>query len=85
MKMETLNAPVADVPFKDLFVSEINPRAVVDEDGIAALAENIKALGLIQNLAGIRTVLGIKREPSTRTTPPRRRNQRIWQPACRGC
>jgi len=45
---------VEDVPFADLFLSELNPRQIVNEEGIAALADNIRQLGLIQNLAGLR-------------------------------
>jgi ParB family transcriptional regulator, chromosome partitioning protein len=47
------NAPVEMLVFADLYLSDLNPRSVVDEAGILALAENIRKLGLIQNLAGL--------------------------------
>jgi ParB family transcriptional regulator, chromosome partitioning protein len=47
------NAPVEMLAFADLYLSDLNPRSVVDEAGILALAENIRKLGLIQNLAGL--------------------------------
>lgn len=59
MKFENINAVVADIPFKDLFVSDLNPRTVVNDNDILALADNIKALGLIQNLAGLRRPDGL--------------------------
>jgi ParB family transcriptional regulator, chromosome partitioning protein len=43
-----------EVPFGDLHVSDLNCRTVIDEDSIQKLAENIRAKGLIQNLAGLR-------------------------------
>lgn len=45
---------VEDVPFAELYLSDLNPRQIVNEEGIAALADNIRQLGLIQNLAGLR-------------------------------
>ena len=42
------------VAFADLYVSPLNPRTVVSEDEIAALAANVKIAGLIHNLAGFR-------------------------------
>lgn len=55
---ETIIAPTEQIPFGDLYVSDLNPRTVFSEDGIKALAENIRQLGLIQNLAGLRDETG---------------------------
>lgn len=41
------------VPMERLYIHPLNPRGEIDEAGIVTLAENIRALGLIQNLAGI--------------------------------
>ncbi|MBP1807002.1 ParB/RepB/Spo0J family partition protein [Rubellimicrobium aerolatum] len=46
------------VPFTDLYLSPLNPRGLVSEAGIEALAQNIRELGLIQNLAGLRDETG---------------------------
>jgi ParB family chromosome partitioning protein len=46
------------LPFEDLQVSELNARTVIDEEAIKRLAENIRAHGLIQNLAGYRDTEG---------------------------
>lgn len=54
MHMQLIQSTLETIPFADLYLSEINPRTVVSEAGIEALAENIRALGLIQNLAGLR-------------------------------
>ena len=58
MKREAINSPVELVPFADLYVSPLNPRTVFSAEGIEALAENIRQLGLIQNLAGLRDEAG---------------------------
>lgn len=58
MKHEAINSPVELVPFADLYVSPLNPRTVFSPEGIKALAENIRQLGLIQNLAGLRDEAG---------------------------
>lgn len=58
MKHEAINSPVELVPFADLYVSPLNPRTVFSAEGIEALAENIRQLGLIQNLAGLRDEAG---------------------------
>lgn len=42
------------VPLADLTLSPLNPRQEHDPDGIAALAQSLVTLGLLQNLAGIR-------------------------------
>ena len=47
-------ATIESVPFADLYLSDLNPRTVAAESGIEALAENIRRLGLIQNLGGLR-------------------------------
>ena len=57
-KQETIIAPIEQVPFDDLYVSDLNPRTVFSPEGIEALAENIRQLGLIQNLAGLRDETG---------------------------
>lgn len=46
------------VPLTDLYLSNLNPRQDVAEDGIALLADSLKACGLIQNLAGLRDEAG---------------------------
>lgn len=54
-----LEAPAADqivnLALADLILSPMNPRQTVDALGIAALAASIKAVGLMQNLAGFPT------------------------------
>lgn len=54
------NIPVTfeEIPFADLHISDLNPRKVVNEASIITLAENIRAYGLIQNLAGFRDETG---------------------------
>ncbi len=42
------------VPFDALYLHPLNPRGEATEAEIATLAENIRELGLIQNLAGLR-------------------------------
>lgn len=46
------------IPFADLYLHPLNPRQTVTEAEIAALASNIRELGLIQNLAGLRDETG---------------------------
>jgi len=46
------------VPLTDLYLSDLNPRQDVAEDGIALLADSLAACGLIQNLAGLRDEAG---------------------------
>ncbi|TNC59471.1 ParB N-terminal domain-containing protein [Rubellimicrobium roseum] len=59
MTAQTLIGESADlVPFTDLYLSSLNPRRLVSEAGIEALAQNIRELGLIQNLAGLRDDTG---------------------------
>ncbi|UUV08726.1 ParB/RepB/Spo0J family partition protein [Ruegeria sp. YS9] len=53
-KQVTIPQVTETVTFADLYVSPLNPRTVVSEEEIAALAENIKVAGLIHNLAGYR-------------------------------
>lgn len=57
-KQEKISAPIEQIPFADLYVSDLNPRSVFSPEGIEALAENIRQLGLIQNLAGLRDETG---------------------------
>lgn len=49
-----ITAIIQSIPFSDLYLSGINPRSVVSESGVEALAENIRRIGLIQNLGGLR-------------------------------
>ncbi|WP_104017834.1 ParB/RepB/Spo0J family partition protein [Roseovarius nitratireducens] len=42
------------LPFENLHISNLNGRTMIDEDGIERLAENIREVGLIHNLAGLR-------------------------------
>lgn len=58
MHMQPIQTTIETIPFTDLYLSDINPRSVVIEAEIDALAENIRALGLIQNLAGLRDDAG---------------------------
>lgn len=55
------NIPVTleEIPFADLHISDLNPRKVVNDASIITLAENIRAYGLIQNLAGFRDEVGV--------------------------
>lgn len=46
------------IPFADLYLHPLNPRPEASEAEIAALAANIRDLGLIQNLAGLRDEAG---------------------------
>ena len=46
------------IPFADLYLSDINPRTIVNDDAIVALAANIQEHGLIQNPAGLRDASG---------------------------
>ncbi|TNC66401.1 ParB/RepB/Spo0J family partition protein [Rubellimicrobium roseum] len=46
------------VAFADLYLSPLNPRRLVPEASVTALAQNIRDLGLIQNLAGLRDGTG---------------------------
>ncbi|TCS50359.1 ParB family protein [Primorskyibacter sedentarius] len=46
------------IPFADLYLHDMNPRSIVSEDAIEALAKNIRQLGLIQNPAGLRDETG---------------------------
>lgn len=58
MKQSKITTTIEQVPYKDLYLSDLNPRTIVDEAGIEALAANIQQLGLIQNLAGVRDIDG---------------------------
>ncbi|MEO9779841.1 MAG: ParB N-terminal domain-containing protein [Sedimentitalea sp.] len=46
------------IPFADIYLHDINPRSVVSDEAIEALAANIRQLGLIQNPAGLRDASG---------------------------
>ncbi|MEO1105584.1 MAG: ParB/RepB/Spo0J family partition protein, partial [Pseudomonadota bacterium] len=48
------------VALSDLTLSPLNPRQDVPEESVAVLAESIRAIGLIQNLAGIETKTGVE-------------------------
>ena len=52
--MTTNKTTVESIAFASLSLSDLNPRTVVNEDSIVALAANISTVGLIQNLAGYR-------------------------------
>ena len=55
MNVMTANqTTVESIAFGDLVLSPMNPRSVVSEDSIIALAANLAKVGLIQNLAGYR-------------------------------
>ncbi len=55
MKDQTQDDPILEmVPFEHCYLSELNPRREVTPEGIDQLAANIRALGLIQNLAGLK-------------------------------
>ena len=48
-----ITATYEQINFADTYISELNPRTVINEDSIAALAENIRQVGLIHPLAGL--------------------------------
>ena len=48
-----IKATYAEVPFDQTYISDINPRRVVIQSSIEALAENIRECELIHNLAGL--------------------------------
>ena len=52
--MTTNKTTVESIAFASLSLSDLNPRTVVNDDSIVALAANIATVGLIQNLAGYR-------------------------------
>lgn len=56
--MNTTPATIKSIAFCDLVISDMNPRDLVNEEGIAQLAENIRKVGLIQNLGGYRSGKG---------------------------
>ncbi|MFU8776709.1 MAG: ParB/RepB/Spo0J family partition protein [Roseovarius sp.] len=59
MSNETkITATYAAVPFEDTYISDLNPRKIVAETGIKALAENIRQCGLIHPLAGMTDAKG---------------------------
>ena len=51
-------AVTESIPFADLYIHPLNPRAEAPEGEIDTLAANIRDLGLIQNLAGLRDTEG---------------------------
>jgi ParB family transcriptional regulator, chromosome partitioning protein len=58
MKQTKITTPaIADtityVPLADLYLHPLNPRQEADPEGIEALAESIRSIGLIQNLSGL--------------------------------
>ncbi|WP_282154249.1 ParB/RepB/Spo0J family partition protein [Ruegeria atlantica] len=59
-KVETFTAPetIETVALSDLYLSDLNPRQEVGEDGIALLADSLVMCGLIQNLSGLRDTDG---------------------------
>lgn len=52
-KATQITATYEQVNFVDTYVSELNPRTIINDDSIAALAENIRQVGLIHPLAGL--------------------------------
>lgn len=52
-KESTITATYQQINFADTYVSDLNPRTVIDDASIAALAENIRQVGLIHPLAGL--------------------------------
>jgi ParB family transcriptional regulator, chromosome partitioning protein len=58
--IETATDVIEYVALSDLYVSDLNPRQEVPEEGIELLAESMIACGLIQNLAGLRDPKGKK-------------------------
>lgn len=57
-KATKITATYAEVPFAETYISELNPRQIVSEAGIEALAENIRQCGLIHPLAGLTDAKG---------------------------
>lgn len=53
-----VNTAAVPIPLADLILSPLNPRQEHDPEGIAALAESLRSIGLIQNLAGYRDAEG---------------------------
>lgn len=52
-KATQITATYEQINFVDTYVSELNPRTIINDDSIAALAENIRQVGLIHPLAGL--------------------------------
>ncbi len=59
-KLETFTAPetIETVALSDLYLSDMNPRQDVGDEGIALLADSLVMCGLIQNLSGLRDADG---------------------------
>ncbi len=59
-KVETFTAPetIETITLSDLYLSDLNPRQEVGEEGIALLADSLVMCGLIQNLSGLRDADG---------------------------
>ena len=53
IKETNITATYHQIAFADTYVSDLNPRSVIDDASIEALAENIRQLGLIHPLAGL--------------------------------
>jgi ParB family chromosome partitioning protein len=60
MNVDSKTIAVTDeqIPFADLYLSDLNPRSIVNDETIELLAANIRKLGLIQNPAGLRDADG---------------------------
>ena len=56
--IKTIVVTDAQIPFADLYLSDLNPRSIVNDEAIELLAANIRKLGLIQNPAGLRDADG---------------------------
>ena len=69
-----LPGAVETLPVTELRLSDLNPRrGEPDPAGLAALTENIRAFGLVQNLAGLRT-----RDGAVTLTEPARDQSPKW-------
>jgi len=60
MNLDSKTVAVTDeqIPFAELYLSDLNPRSIVNDEAIERLAANIRKLGLIQNPAGLRDADG---------------------------
>ena len=56
--MNNTPAAIEAIPFANLTLSEMNPREIINDASVTVLADNIRKVGLIQNLSGYRTGKG---------------------------
>lgn len=52
-KIEKITSTYERIEFANTYISDFNPRTVINDESIAALAENIRQVGLIHPLAGL--------------------------------